>query len=507
MSLPASSGRHARRSEEARLVVPARVGSIGLVQHLARWFAQAAGFPPERRYRVELSVEELITTLLVYAFDGGVEEGDLIVDMHIDAAALHLVVTSHGLPFDLSMVPDFDPALAGVAEDTIEAAGLSAFLLKHAVDRYRLVNAGKEGYRVELEWFLPHRHVTEIDDAGEYIGTELVPPPVDILRAMDENEALQLARLLYRSYGYSYVNEDFYYPERIRARLGDGRLRSWVAVTGEGRLVGHVALMRGRADDPAVEWGVAAVDPLWRGGGLLKRLLAAALDDVQVREAQVVFAHAVTTHPYTQRACLDFGFSVTALLLGFAPALQFRQISDASVRRESTFIALRACRPLPVQVVYLPARHAATLHRLAQAAGMILTEAGSRPLAPVTGLTRFASQIISALNVATLDIQSIGADHVEALSRECRRLCRERVDVIYLSVDLADPQAPTLIEAAESEGFFLAGFTPWMPKPHSLTLQYLNNLEIDFASLQSAGELAQWLKQRVMDEWCRVEQG
>src|SRR5690606_28352827 len=125
------------------------------------------------------------------------------------------------------------------------------------------------------------------------------PLPTTEIRPLVEGDALALARLVYRSYGYSYVGEYLYYPERIAARLRDGTLQSWVMVAADGQLAGHAALMRATPESRAVEWGIAVVDPRWRGGGLMKRVSAEAIHNAGNSAAAVLFAHAVTNHPFT----------------------------------------------------------------------------------------------------------------------------------------------------------------------------------------------------------------
>ena len=49
---------------------------------------------------------------------------------------------------------------------------------------------------------------------------------------------------MYRVYGYSYSNEDFYYPERLAHDLETGVQVGVVAVADNGEIVGHVGVMR-----------------------------------------------------------------------------------------------------------------------------------------------------------------------------------------------------------------------------------------------------------------------
>ena len=485
----------------ARLSVPARAEMISLMQQLARELAQRHGLDTAGCFRVELAVEEVVATLLRYAFDAH-EQGALSLWAGQAAGMFRVEVGSQGLPFDWSMVPAFDPASLDELEDA--EAGLSAFLLKKVVDRYRLVNDGRRGYHFELEWQLADQHIAD-REAQEEEAAETPQTPVSTIRPLHEREAIELARLVFRSYGYTYVYEDIYYPERIVRNHQQGMLKSWVATTEEGHLVGHLALMKSHADAPAVEWGVAVVDPRWRGGGVMKQLLVTAIDDVAQRGEQVMYAHAVTTHPYTLRACRRYGFEPLALLLCYAPSMQLRQIDTANNERGSTFLAFRCMQPMPKMRLHCPPHYAPVLSRLLDTLAVEAKLESSSSPAPLSERTDFSSTISSSVNVAMVEVARVGRDCAEAIAREQRRLCRERVDAINLMIDLSDPAAPQLIAAAEASGFFLAGLTPMLPYPATLTMQYLNNLKVDYSGIHTDGELASWLKEVIISEQQRVE--
>lgn len=488
-----------------QLRVPACTAAIACAQHTVQWFVEQARMQERQRFAINLAIEELILTLLHYAFEDGREEGELELTIELRPTVLIVEVACRAMPFDLSLVPEYDP------EASPDDASLSVLLLKHMVDRYHLHNEGKDGCRIELEWLRPFTHVVEMEeparpqaagDAGQAIAS-----PVAEIRRLHEEEALALARLVYRSYGYSYVSDYLYYPERIVDRLREGRLHSWVAVSEDGELAGHAALMQSGSEAVAVEWGIGVVDPRWRGQGLLKRISVEVMNHAAETPASVLFVHAVTNHPHTQKSGLELAMQPTALFLGFAPAsLEFRHIHDKLSQRESTFIAVRLLKPLPPHPVHLPPRHADLLRRVAAGAGIPLTEAGPAAASarPLPATSTFDTMIEPAVNVAIVNLTQVGEDLAAALSAERRRLCREKVDVIYLNVDLSDVWATHAVNTAEAAEFFLAGLTPMQPWPYTLTLQYLNNLEFDYDAIHAVGELARNLKEYVRQEQARA---
>jgi anti-sigma regulatory factor (Ser/Thr protein kinase)/GNAT superfamily N-acetyltransferase len=493
-----------------RISIPPSTDLIRPVQQVASALAERCGIDPEKRSLIELSVEELVRGIIQISFDdGNITEGDLTFEFKIEPPYFLVNVLDNGLPFDLSMIPEYK----GVQEQDGEVStkGLALHLIKNSADTCRLINNGKEGLQVELAWLLPGDHIEDIhpEPAPTESGQE-TPEPVEQISVLDEAYAIRLARLVFRGYGHSYVYADIYYPDRVCAYFRSGLLKSWGAITTSGRLVGHLALMKESEASQALEWGVAVVDPKWRGLRLMERMLEAAMQSAADREEAILYAHAVTAHPYTQKTCNRYGFQSIALLLAYAPGtMQFKGINSKLKQRESTFLAVRCTHPLPAQRLYLPAAYATVLKRLLALLDPpppadLLMDADEQWEAPDRE-TIFTVTTAPCINVGKIQVRSVGADCPRVLWDTTRRLLGEHVDVIYLTVDLADPGAGLLVREAERNGFFLAGLTPMMEPAYGLTLQLLNGCTVDYDAIQTHGELAEWLKNEVCRAQARVE--
>jgi RimJ/RimL family protein N-acetyltransferase len=466
--------------------------------------------------------------------DDDIDDAQLHIEIKVEAPLLRISIVNKGLPFDPSDIPEYDATQielmisaegdkSKTTDDQADAfdSELALFLLKQAVDRYQIHNAGKEGIFFELEWFLPDKHISEEveqeavlkdhlgdtdfsreaakdaksqlegvapsaphramhdgsrqlegecphephrathDGSGQEVGqgspstphrathddsAPVADPREEKICVLAERDALGISQLIYRSYGDTYPHEDFYFPARLRAHQSSGRIKSWGVTTSGSKVVGHLALQKSHPDALAVEWGAVVVDPQWRSAGLMKKMLTAAIAEMEERPEMVFFVHAVTTHPFTQKTCNRFGFVPTALLFGFASDnLRFRGLQEQAVQRESMFFAARLLRPLPPQKLYPPKHHYETLERLFASLGLSLDELTTLPVPQSEASDNpeeqslISTTIISSINIGTIDVTKTGADFATLLSRELRRLCRERVDMIYLNIDLADP--------------------------------------------------------------------
>ncbi|MCX8026874.1 MAG: GNAT family N-acetyltransferase [Thermodesulfovibrionales bacterium] len=488
-----------------KITCPPRKHCISIIQDAASSIAKSVGIVDEKIGFIRLNIEEAFMMVLNLAYSDDTSE-DIMVDVRCQPPYFRVQFISKGMPFDLSLIPEYEPTKLVEMTDK-DVSTLSMHMIKESVDEYHFINRGKEGIVFELKWHIHFDKVEDIQDS-EQDKIEIIEDIKEI-KMLSPDDAINISRLVYKSYGLSYVSEDIYYPDRLRAKLQSGLFESIGAITTSDRIVGHLALMKDAQNSQAVEWGVVVVDPACRGKGLMNSLLEFAMKVMQGRSESVFFAHAVTNHPFTQKTCERFGFKPTALLVGFAPdSIRFRNIHDNLKQRESTFIFLKLMRPLEKKKIYPPSWYKETLSKIFETLGISIDELINMEVSADIGLdtnTTYSSRIISSINTALIFIDRIGSDINNVLTFEKKRLCKEKVDVINLVIDLQDPNAELCVKSAESLGFFIAGFTPMMPYPYAITMQYLNNLKIDYDVITTYGDTASWIKEIVKQDQMRVE--
>src|SRR5690606_5563765 len=118
-----------------------------------------------------------------------------------------------GLPFD----PDQAP-VAGSPEEQ-EAHALVRSLERYGVDQAQWVSLGPEGMELRL---LKKRPLTDVTEQlpGEALAPyrtnePRAPEQRYTIRLLEPGDAIGVAQVIYRTYGYTYPNPDLYYPERI----------------------------------------------------------------------------------------------------------------------------------------------------------------------------------------------------------------------------------------------------------------------------------------------------
>ena len=338
---------------------------------------------------------------------------------------------------------------------------------------------------------------------------------------MEPAEAIEIARCIYKTYGYTYPGEHVYYPERVAAMNQSGEMISAVAVTETGEVIGHCALS-GHPGDPVMEVSQAVVAPAHRGRGVMKELVGLLMKEARQQGLTGLFVVAVTIHPFSQRAALRYGFRESAILVGYAPRnVIMKKIADQQLpQRETVVYGYRSLHEDPRSHVFPPSHHRSIITRiysnleLEREFAPPETSALSIDPSPSTPeLSHFAlsTKVMSTLGLAVIEIASYGPGIEQEVKNKLRDLCYEHegITVVYLNLPLGDPYTAVVCQYFEELGFFFSGIRPRPAKPAGpermnsgdlLCLQYLNGPRIDYDLLQIRSdfgrELVQYVRER-----------
>ncbi len=318
-----------------------------------RALAAAAGVRPERATRLRAVVEELVREAIARP-RASHDEDAAIVRAWSEAGLLRIEVADTGLPLT--------PAESRHAPSRrLAALGF--------VDELHIRARGKDGNLAECALRL---EPLESDLGGEQVLDEDVAVVSDAevealeVRAMEPGDALGLVRCVYRCYGYSYKDSLLYEPRHIAEALRDGRMRSVVAVTADGTVVGHCAVFVERKGDPVPESGRLVVDPRYRGHRLAERMAVHRRDLVGEQGAAGIWAEAVTNHPSSQREVIRLGGVEVGLLIGGSPAaVRMAGFANPNEGRRSLIVTYTPLNRWHA-TIHVSERHAEVVADLAQ---------------------------------------------------------------------------------------------------------------------------------------------
>ncbi len=270
---------------------------------------------------------------------------------------------------------------------------------------------------------------------------QAVDPAIEI-RFLEPDEADRLTAAIERSYGDSYDAAWAYDPWEIRRRLECGSMRSIVGVDSTGDVVGHLALDRTTPHAPAGHAGQAVVDPRYRGHHLFTTLKAELASWCTATGILGMYSEATAAHPYSQAANLALGAHETGFLLGYIPSqVSYTAIdkqADGSPPVRGVVLAVDESGAEPASV-HPPAWHRAVV------ADVYEHNALARELAPessapsLDGVTRLKVTEHVDHNEATVVVDEMGADVVDALGRVLEEEALLGRDLVHVELSLTDP--------------------------------------------------------------------
>jgi anti-sigma regulatory factor (Ser/Thr protein kinase) len=491
---------------------------LRLAQDFVRGMAQLAGLPEDQGESLAQLVWEACRNSLEHGFEGE-EPGTLKLIGELTPAALTLSLYDQGLPFYQSR--ESDPASAG-AGSPVSASPLSQEMAssQQFVDEVRWIYHGVEGNEFRLTknltgvCHLPApEHETPDLSAG---AVRPAGPGAYTIRLLRPGDGIHVARLMYRVYGYSYSEEDFYYPERLDHDLITGQHVGVVAVAGDGEIVGHAGVNRLDVESLA-ELGQLAVAPAHRGQGLFK-LMGDRLQEEITRLGLVgLYAEAVTIHTISQEGSDNRGLHPSGIRLldwqahfktrqqGLAPSCPWEGEAEPGVQRQSMVAYFKYLASPDRLAICAPSRHQKILSKIYRNLGV--NPQFLEPSGPV-GLGELKVHYDQTMQVGTIQVNGIGLGTRAAIRQARRDLCdMVGAKVVGLCLPLAQGGTPYLCEAAEGDGFFFSGVQPhFAPDGDFLRLQYLN-AELDPESIHLSSPFAKELLAYVLEERERVGRG
>ncbi len=470
----------------SKLSIQNDIGSLPEAEACVCKVAEQIGFSDHDNKQIQLAQEEALTNIIKHSFAPGQLE-DIVIEFCQVPLGLKISIWVKGIPFDPALFPVYSRKSL---EKKYDDRGLGTYLIRNVMDEYSYINHGHDGIEVILAKNLATRSIEDLINDGE---TEAIDStyssdgekPEYSIGLMNAEEAVEVSRLAYYSYGYTYPYENIYYPDKVVRLNESGRLVSMVARLESGEIIGHSALSMESDDNSNAELGIAFSNPGYRGMGIMNKLWEALIDKAIKEKILGVYAMTVTTHPYSQMAAHHFGMKDCALLLSKVPVLKFKDIREESHPRESIMIAYRYLNPPVSMTIYPPKKHVKMIRNIFRNIGVEpeVTESkvslsdlkGKRSKLKVKPDTEFVT--------ANIQVDQYGEHTIKKVAEDLRQFCVERYETIYLSLSLNDPFTAILCQEFEKLGFFFSGIHPGDNDVSFLTLQYLNNQVMDYGVL------------------------
>jgi anti-sigma regulatory factor (Ser/Thr protein kinase)/N-acetylglutamate synthase-like GNAT family acetyltransferase len=479
------------------LELPNHANVIGPTTDYAYKWGLNVGLSDDKALRLALAVDELVTDVVRFAFPG--EDDTFKVTFRADLSTAEVIVHERGEPFDPSRYV-YDPQRA-VEEDDFDGAGFA--VIDHCVDDFAFLNRGREGKEFRLVQHIESEHIADIHPADE------PDPDADredveyTLLPVEPTDAEDIAKLIYRTYGYTYAREDLYYPDRIERALEQDEKFGVVVRSNSGRVVGYFAVLQS-SDSSIGEVGEAAVDVNHRRRGLMKRMLRSLIEQANERGLSGVFGEAVTVHDISQRVNHHFGMMSTAMLLGLFPPERFKSLSDEHDQPITVIIDFRPLVPYETVTAYLPAPYADLLRRIYDALDVgdlqvpPASEATPRDELPET--TELDARIRYAYGHVVFVVETAGQDLGDQVDQVLDDLEDESMSVACVDLPLDAPTTPAATDLLREHGFVFAGLMPRFHQDRDYLRLQRPLIELDPDAIKVYSDLAHALKSHILDE-------
>jgi serine/threonine-protein kinase RsbW len=469
----------------SRLSIQNRIDYIPETEAFVEKISEISGFSRHDNKQIQLALEEILTNIIKYSFLPG-QKGNIDLEFIQKPAGLQIGVRVKGIPFDPALFPVYSKE---ELQKKYNDRGLGTYLVGQVMDELAYVNHGHDGIEVMLTKNLPARSIGQMIDAGETGSLEHGKGQAVVTAGfttgpMLAHEAVEVSRLAYFCYGYSYPYENIYYPEKVAQLNGSGQLVSRLARNTKGEIIGHSALNMAHGNN--AEIGIAFSNPMYRGMGVMNRLWDDLIAEAVNMRICGLYAMTVTTHPYSQKAAHHFGMQACVLLMSQVPTLKFRDIREEDHPRENIMIAYRYLHPPARLILYPPPRHRKMIMNIIGNTGVESEYPETKPeLSRLKGKrTRLSIHRDRGFITATIRIDHYGAHTADRVRDALKSLCIGRYETIYLYLNLNDPFTALLCPEFETMGFFFAGVFPGDENNTFLVLQYLNNQLMDYGLMK-----------------------
>lgn len=472
--------------------------SVGLLGCTAEDVAVLLGVAGPDASRLRALAQEAVETIVRDAFEG-LPNVDISLEAQRTAGGFTVMITDRGAPLDLAQ-GGYPPRLADLIRlgfaDGLDVSyeprrGNRVLITKHL--NYASVAADAEFAEASTH------------EAGERPQMDADGEAIVEVRPMMAEDCLAVARLFYRTYGYSASYASIIYePDRLAEYVTSGRHFATIAVTPTGRVVGHLA---SSIEDPRAVTGaigLLAVDPAYRRMHIAAKVGWAHIARLVERGIVGQYTEAVTVHVGSQRTALKSGAHEVGLMLaGQTSELDFRGFGGSSGHRRAALIFYGHLGTPAERTVHVPHAYRAVVERLYAEARLPRTVHSRFERQPSDAKpdTRIRVTLSHETGVARIRVEAYGSDFLEALQEHLRQLRLNRYDLILVYLPMSDPATSHYGSGLHEVGLSFCGVYPEYRDGDVLLLQSLNNVEVFPEEINVASELGEFMRDFVVADF------
>jgi len=330
------------------------------------------------------------------------------------------------------------------------------------------------------------------------------------IRLMESHESPALSRLFCLVYGCNYIHEYVYDGDKLKAMIEAKRLISMVASLPDGRLIGHVGLLK-RNDAPAVyELCLGVVDPALKRCGIFGQIFTHIMELSNEASLQYCVSDLVTNHVFTQQCVAKYHPVDISLFVGCQSKVTQANLGRLGLGEDpkatDRYTLLYSIFPGVAQPfgseIELPLNLGGMLGFLLKPLNLNWYPA-SRLQRPAP-LGRYHKKLEPAQNSVVFQCHEPGRQAVENIRKEWRQLLRSGYQYAAVEVPVGSAGIGHLYDALAEDGFFVGGFVPWHCSERlGLRFQALGPARVDFDEIRLYTDTARQLLSIIRENYVR----
>jgi len=475
------------KCESSQLVLPNDHTYQPIAADFVSAVAKKFGFLETDCQKIATGIDAALGIIFEHAFEVG-QTGSVTLSCERRPQGIKIVLHDKGIPFDYRR---FVEELSDRRENK--------YSFKDFFDEVRFNNLGPGGKEIVLIKRLKTKSLGAYHDAC-ILEPYKEPTSNGIangghksscrVKSLAPDDALEVVKSIYKTYGYSYPYEFVYYPEELLAMNAEGQIHSAVAYVGKNTVAGHAAIVYQKqnpkgAKGRIAELAMGVVRPEYRSLKCFSKMTTYLVEKAAKDGLDGLFTQPVTNHGWSQKTGRRLGFYDCAIRLGMIPAAtNFRGIKAADKNPVSMLVQFHYGKKPKKMKVFAPAHHRQMISDIYSQMQTVVSLADIDPNWKVNGRSRYQLKINRAINSAVIEIERFGTQIVDEIRNELKALCNKNIRTVSLFLDLGLKETSIITAALESIGFFFAGLLPAaFENGDALILQYLNNVEIDYEKI------------------------
>lgn len=484
---------------EAHLYMEVKLPMIGSATDFTYKWCVNMGLEQPDAARMALAVDEILTDILLYAFRG--ETGYVEIWYQYTFSEIEIIIQEKGEPFDIERYP-YD-AKKAISKNDFEGASFEC--VRKMTDHFHFLNRGKDGKEFRLAKQFPSIDIRERIQSYEVSIDNEAEADVDdynyLITPATSEDAEDIAKLIYRSYNYSYSKEDLYYPKRIEMAIRHEHKFGSIVRTASGGPVGYFAVVKS-TDSMIGEVGEVVVSPQHRNRGLMKGMMNKLIEMSRQRGLLGLFGEALTIHDYSQKVNKKFGFNSTAILLARSPKRKFKGLDMEITNNISVVVDfLPITRRWPNPVI-IPDTYRDLLTEIYSRFDNTYLEPSDLKMDKTkAGDTDLNLVIYYEKSSALIIVRNIGLTFEASCSSMFKSVDDLNLASVYVDLPLNEQKTDSTIQWLKTEGFILAGLMPlFHTETDYLRMQRIYN-DIDFERILTHSEMATKIKEAIKNEY------